>query len=102
MDLTPFIYTAATGAVGGLAYSYYYKLLSMATYLSALGHIGAGAVAALITVATGALGAPTDQGSFLLLAAIGYGGTDVIDSFVQKLQSTPSTTATGTTPPPAA
>jgi hypothetical protein len=92
MDLTTtqLLLILIAGAVGGLAYDYYYKLLTLATYLSALYHVGAGALAGGLVVFSGALGVPSDYGTFLLVAAIGYGGTDVIDSFIQKLQTTPA------------
>lgn len=104
LSATQVLVIVMAGVVGGLAYDYYYKLLTMATYLSALEHVGAGAVAALLTVFTGALGTPTDAGSFILLAGIGYGGTDVIDGFIQKLQAPPAsgsgvTTSSAPAPP---
>ena len=97
LTTTQWLLLALAGVVGGLAYDYYYKLLTMATYLPALYHVGAGVVSVVIVVLTGALGPPTDQGSFLLLAGLAYGGTDVIDSFIQKLNPTPpvSPPATG-------
>lgn len=104
MDLTPILYTAGAGAVGGLAYSYFYKLLTYATYLQAAGHLVAGAVAALLVViASGAFSPPTDVATAWPLLIVGYGGTDVIDSFVQKLRTpTPNAGATSTAagPPP--
>ena len=90
MDITPIVYTAVAGGVGGLAYSYYYKLLTMSTYLVAVEHIAAGAFAGLLVVFMGVFGAPTDYPSALPIMIAGYGGTDVIDSFIQKLQPIPA------------
>jgi hypothetical protein len=102
LTTTDWVLLAVTGIVGGLAYDYYYKLLTIATYLSALQHIGAGIVAVVIVVLTGAFGPPTDSTSFLLLAAFAYGGTDVIDSFIQKLQTPPTSASSSSTPGPPA
>ena len=94
-DLTPWIYVLAAGGLGGLAYDYYYKLLTMATWMQAVSHVGAGALAAILTVLSGALSSPTSYGTFLLLAGTGYAGTDVIDSCVQKLQQAPAAKPAG-------
>lgn len=96
MDLLPFLYAAGAGGLGGLGYSYYNKLLTVSTYLAALEHLGAGALAGLLVVGSGSLPVPNDYASGFLVAAIGYGGTDVIDSFLQKLRSLSGTPA----PPP--
>jgi hypothetical protein len=101
MDLTPWVYTVGSGGIGGLAYSYYNKLLTVATYLQTVYHVAAGALAAFLLVISGALNPPTDYQGFLVLAGVGYAGTDVIDSFIQRLQ-TGAASATGATPPPSA
>jgi hypothetical protein len=104
MDTTTLFEILIVGAAGGLGYDYYYKLLSMSTWMSAAGHVAAGAFAAAVTVLSGTLVAPTSYASIIALAAVGYAGTDFIDSLVQKLRQTPATSASSpSTPgPPAA
>ena len=97
MDTTTLFYVLLVGGAGGLGYDYYYKLLTSATWLSAAYHVATGAVAAALTVFSGTLAAPTSWESIVALAAVGYAGTDVIDSLVQKLQQ-PSTPAASSPP----
>jgi hypothetical protein len=101
MDTTTLLEILIVGAAGGLAYDYYYKLLTMSTYLSAAWHVAAGAFAAAVTVLSGTLAAPSDYASILALAAVGYAGTDFIDSLIQKIEQTPATSsASPSTPGP--
>ena len=86
MDLTPIVLALLAGGLGGLGYSYYNKLLSVSTYLQALEHTLAGAFAGLLGVFALGYVYPTDWATAFPLIVIGYGGTDVLDSFFQKLQ----------------
>lgn len=97
-DYTPFAIAALVGLAGGLGYDYVYKLFAAPTYLIAIWHAAAGAIAALIIVYMGILPAPTDEATAIAIAGIGYVGTDFLDSLIQKIQSS----AAGSTPPTAA
>ncbi len=90
MDTNTLLAFAVAGGVGGVVYSYYNKLFSVATYLQALYHVGAGFVVGLMA-AFGAFGAgwavPADWTTAFPVAALGYAGTDVIDTFAQRLSA---------------
>jgi len=96
MDLTPLLYAAGAGGFGGVLYAYKNALLTKANELSAAGHIGAGALAALIAVTLAGLAIPSGIDYTALPAiGVGYVGTEYIGAFLSNLP-TPSTA-----PPPA-
>jgi hypothetical protein len=85
MDLTPIVLALLAGGAGGFLYSYYNKLFTVATYLAAVEHTVAGAFAGLL--GTFALGYvyPSSWMTAFPLIALGYGGTDVIDTLFASL-----------------
>ena len=62
MDYTPLLYAIVAGGLGGLFYSYKNALLTKANELSAVGHIGAGALAAALAVLIGSVDLSVQQG----------------------------------------
>ena len=97
MDTSALVAFVVAGGLGGVVYSYYNKLFTVATYLEALYHAGAGvAVGALVFF--GALGSgwavPSDWATALPVAALGYAGTDVIDTLAQSLAAKTTTPKT--------
>ena len=94
------VYGLLFGAIGGGVYAFYNHLLSVATYLGALEHIGAGAVVGVLGILAFGYADPSVAGvtwaTVFPLVVLGYFGVDVIDSLAQDIaSSTPPTT----TPP---
>ena len=86
MDYTPLLYALGAGGLGGLFYAYKNALLTKANELSAAGHIGGGALAALLAVAIAGLAYPTGIDATLLPAiGVGYIGTEYIGQFISNL-----------------
>lgn len=86
MDLTPLIYAAGAGGLGGVLYSYKNHLLNKANELSAAGHIGAGALAALLAVTIVGMALPSGiDASMLPAIGVGYIGTEYIGQFIGTL-----------------
>lgn len=96
MDFTPLLYALSAGGFGGLLYAYKNSLLTKANELGAAGHIGAGAIAALLAVAIAGLAYPTGIDASLVPAiGVGYIGTEYIGQFISNLPvPTVPTTAT--------
>jgi len=96
MDYTPLLYAAGAGGFGGVLYSYKNSLLTKVNELSAAGHIGAGALAAVIAVVIVGMAYPTGLDASLLPAiGVGYIGTEYIGAFINAL---PTSTAAASPP----
>ena len=96
MDTFSLLSFVLAGLGGGVVYSYYNKLFSVATYLQAVEHAAAGAIvgglAAFGVVGSG-FAVPTDWTTALPVAILGYAGTDVLDTLFQKLKPPAPATA---------
>jgi hypothetical protein len=100
MDVTPLIYAGIAGSAGGLAYSYYNRLMTVATYLVAIEHIAAGFVVGAIAVTGLGYAVPTGWQDAFPIAALGYAGTDVLDSLAAKLKASAPAPPAAPVPPP--
>ncbi len=92
------LYGLIGGALGGVLYAVYNHLVSQATYLSALEHVGAGAIVGVLGLVAFGYADPSVVGvtwtSVFPLVTLGHFGVDIIDSLAQDIASKPVTPTT--------